>query len=353
MALDTTHKTHDTLDECRVRDKCTEMVPIEKELISYWRALIESDLILQEARTERLPLFLRRRYLFRASKLFGTNYHLAIENAPQDPCSPAEYADHLRVLQEAVGGPVALVLPSIPSYARGRMLRMGIPFIVPGSQVFLPPQIVDLRERQPVLLRRTRTKKLTPAAQCLVLYHLQREPLTGKPLQEIAHLIGYSPIMVTMVKGQLEAAGICTSVKEGRTITLRFVHDRKELWEQVAPLLSAPDRIRHWVTWPHPGPTALLSGMTALSRLTMIGDDPLPTYALWGRTFRASMEKGEFHGCRGSDEANACVESWSYDPRTLASGETVDILSLYLSLRDSPDERVRQQLETLIQEFPW
>jgi hypothetical protein len=193
---------------------------------------------------------------------------------------------------------------------------------------------------------------LTPAAQCLVLYHLQRDSLAQKPLQEIAKLIGYSPIMVTMVKRELESAGICEPMKEGRMITLRFLHERKELWDHVEPLLSSPCK-RNWVKWPMPDPAALVAGMSALSHLTMIGDDPLPTFALGRKFYRTHKEQGVFQGCHGSDEANACLESWSYDPRILSCGKSVDTLSLYLSLRESQDERIQQQLETLIQEFPW
>jgi hypothetical protein len=328
------------------------MIPLEKALRAYWLELTGRDLTLQEASDESLPLFLRHRYLIRKTSLFRTRYHLAIENAPADPCSPREYADHLRVLTETLQAPVALVLAGIPSYTRNRMVRLEIPFIVPGSQVFLPTVLVDLRERQPLTLKRTDRRKLTPAAQCLVLFHLQRESLSNKPLQEIAKLIGYSPIMVTMVKRELESAGICEALKQGRSVTLSFLHERRELWDRVEPLLSSPCR-RNWVNWAKPDPEALSAGMSALSHLTMISDDPLPTYALGRKIFRAHNEQGDFQVCPERDEANACLESWSYDPRILSRGETVDTLSLHLSLRGSADERVQQQLETFIREFPW
>ena len=353
MAGDATSKKHTTVDLCSVRDRCSDVTSLQKDLCDYWRTLTDRDLDPQVASSEFLPLFLRHRYLIRTANLFGKKYHLAIENSPEDACSPGEYGDHLRVLGEMFGEPVALVVAAIPSYARNRMVRMGIPFIVPGSQAFLPPVLIDLRERQPIASKRSTGRKLTPAAQCLVLYHLQRNPLTGIPLQEIANKIGYSPIMLTMVKGELEAAGICESLKEGRTITLRFLHGGKELWQQAEPLLSPPYRKRRWVQWVNPEPQALLAGMTALSRLTMIGDDRVPTYALWQRTFRSLWKEGVFRDCRGSEEADASIESWNYDPLVLSKGGTVDTLSLYLSLRDSPDERVQQQLETLIREFPW
>ena len=58
-------------------------------------------------------------------------------------------------------------------------------------------------------------------------------------------------------------------------------------------------------------------------------------------------------GCPDAEQATAQIEVWSYEPKILGDNEKVDTLSLYLSLRDSPDERIQQQLETLIREFPW
>jgi hypothetical protein len=81
--------------------------------------------------------------------------------------------------------------------------------------------MVDLRER--FLPRKSgKGKRLTPAAQCLVLYHLQRSSLEDLPLKEIAERIGYSPIMLTKVKDELEAAELALPSRRGRSITLHF-----------------------------------------------------------------------------------------------------------------------------------
>jgi hypothetical protein len=47
------------------------------------------------------------------------------------------------------------------------------------------------------------------------------------------------------------------------------------------------------------------------------------------------------------------IEVWSYDPRVLLDGPTVDRLSLFLSLRDDPDERVQQALQEMMRSFSW
>jgi hypothetical protein len=53
------------------------------------------------------------------------------------------------------------------------------------------------------------------------------------------------------------------------------------------------------------------------------------------------------------DDERVEVQTWTYDPRILASNGVVDRLSLYLSVRGSPDERVAQAAEELLETFEW
>jgi len=328
------------------------MIPLQQSLLDYLGLLSgeRPDLVPQKAAG--LPLFLRERFEFQAIRLFGQRYVLALEKENWDADSPGEYENQVGIMQAQFAETVVLVLPRLPSYARNRMVRLGIPFIVPGSQTFLPNALIDLRERftQP---KPKQGKKLTPAAQCLILCHLQRQSLENLALREIAEKIGYSPIMLTRVKDELEAAGLCRTARMGRSVALEFTSRGRNLWESAQTFLSSPVRKNLWVRWDSPGYPAIVAGLTALSRKTIMADDRLPTYALLSATFQANLEQGLYHGCRSPEEANLRMESWSYNPLLLGGKEAVDPLSLYLSLRDFPDERVQQQIETLIEQIQW
>ena len=47
------------------------------------------------------------------------------------------------------------------------------------------------------------------------------------------------------------------------------------------------------------------------------------------------------------------IELWKYAPAHFAQDGTVDRLSLYLSLKDSADERVQSALDVLLGEMEW
>jgi hypothetical protein len=86
--------------------------------------------------------------------------------------------------------------------------------------------------------------------------------------------------------------------------------------------------------------------------MSMLAEDPIATYAMRDRVLIAALKNGQLLGCNGREEADARMESWKYDPWALAEDGVVDRCSLYLSLRESGDERVRKEIRFLIEGLP-
>lgn len=328
------------------------MSPLKHRLPIYLETISGEHLDLVTERAPSLPLFLRERFAIFSTRLFGRKFLLALEAEGGQTGSPGEYAKHAETLKEKLGEAVIFVLANLPSYARNRMVQMGIPFIVPGSQTFIPNSLIDLRERFPQPNSK-RKERLSPAGQCTLIYHLLRGRLAEMSLKDIAQKVQYSPMMMTKVKQELEAAGICRTVRRGRSTVLNFGATGRVLWEQAQPHLNSPAKKTHWIQWAKPGHPALLAGMSALSQQTMIADDRLPTYALPLAVFQDFLNSGALACTLEAETATARIELWSYDPQLLGDGRTVDPLSLFLSLRENADERVQQQLEQLIAEIKW
>lgn len=302
--------------------------------------------------THNLALFLRDRYQLIQTRILGTDLALAIESTGWDQGSPGEYASHATLLAQALGKPVALVLPRTPSHLRNKLVHSGVPFIVPGNQFFLPFLASDLREWIP-RLKPGQKNNLSAVAQLLFLFHLRRESLEEMPLQEIAKRLGYSPMMISKAKDDLEAAKLAEAVRQGRSLVLRFAAQERALWDIAESCLGSPVRKTYWVQWEKPTYPALLAGLSALSRKSLVEDDRLPTYALDQSNVRLWLKKGTVRGSSGPEEATNKIEGWNYNPLLLGDDLMVDDLSLYLSLRNTPDERVQQQLRGLIDSIRW
>ncbi len=299
-----------------------------------------------------LPLYLRERYELWQGAVFGREFVFAVDQGGEESPTATEFANHSTLLSITLGAAVALVLPGILPALRQRLVAAGVPFVVPGSQAFLPLALIDLRERQPRPIRE-RGHRLTPAAQTVLLYHLQKESLEGWPLNRTAKAVGYSPIMLTQVKTQLAASGLCTGKIDGRTTRFHFNYQGRNLWDAALTYLANPERHFDWVRWEKPGEPAVLAGLSALSEATLLAAPRIPTYAIRNKEYQDLLKRGEIHNTSQRDVANARIEAWSYDPRLLAEKGRVDALSLYLTLRDSPDERVQQQLEILLEAVLW
>lgn len=297
-----------------------------------------------------LPLFLRQRYRFFRADFFGRKYFLAIEESQGAISSPTEYAHHTSLLKEQLSGDVILVLSNIPAYARNRLIRQRVPFVVPNTQMFLPMLMIDLREYFPNP-RAKFQNTLSSVSQLLITYHLSRESLSDMPLAQIASRIGYSAMAISKAQEELQAAQLVDVVRSGKALSLHFNLSGKDLWQRVEPLLSTPVKRTQWIRWGQPRPRAVLAGMTALSKYSMLEDDPIPSYAMRDKDLITALRTGQIYGCSGSEEAQARMEAWKYDPWVLAEGDTIDRCSLYLSLRRSGDERVQKEIQHLAEVF--
>lgn len=305
--------------------------------------------VLPQAAVREVPLFLRTAYGFVRATLLGRTFLAALEPDGVPTATPTEYAKHEEALRTAMGLPVAVVLQPVPTHVRNRLVQRGVPFIVPGRQMFLPFLALDLRERDGCPIRGKGASTLTGAAQAILLGHLLGRPVEGVPLGDLAAAFGYSAMMLSKIATELATAGLATATREGRTRRLRFADARPQLWERALPRFASPVHIRLWVQQLGGKATRkATAGLTALERYTDIADDRVPTYAMARRNLRAAIGRGDIVPCKDEDEAVAAIEGWRYDPTTLATGDCVDRLSLYLALRDTADERVRKELRTLL-----
>ena len=95
-----------------------------------------------------------------------------------------------------------------------------------------------------------------------------------------------------------------------------------------------------------------LAGISALAEKTMINSPPLLTYAIGTEEYRqTNIPKGFQHS--PADEADFELEIWNYNPKLFSKDGKVDPFSLYLSLKETTDERIETALEDLMEKIQW
>jgi len=303
-----------------------------------------------------LPVFISQTYEVHRGDLFDREYAFLLCRGEDRP-TPAEVEKHLKLARSALGPNVAFVFLTLPAFDRKRLIQRRIPFVVPGRQTYLPVALIDLREKPKGGQRHLGEPKehLSAPAQVVLLYHLQKKEDSGEwPLGKWVEVVGYSRSTLTRVYKELSAASLCTTVASGRHVTLAFPHKRWELWESALPHLRSPVRTRSRARVQDERLQIYEAGMTALTKLTMIGPGREKVYAMSSAAFEAAREDRKLVQAEYPEEDTVQIERWKYAPGLLSSdSQTVDRLSLYLSLKDDPDERTQAALTELLEQIQW
>jgi AraC-like DNA-binding protein len=298
-----------------------------------------------------LPLYLREPYEYHATRIHGRDVLLMVVRSTDVP-SPAVIAKQSGTVRNRAELEPVVVFPSLSAYNRKRLVERGVSFIVPGNQMYLAPLGIDFRERHRTTPIDVQT--VQPATQSTIVALLTRRlPEAEYSPSEIAEKLGYSPMTMTRVFRELKAISFGEQEESGRTRRLRIGEaDRRELWTGVLPHLATPVKRIETVFFPDDSRRAFpVAGMSALARLTNLAEPRRATIAVDGSLWRSLLTDRGLEEVPSMEESATMVEVWTYPPQV--TDGAVDSLSLYLSLRNSPDERVQGAITQLLERFPW
>lgn len=298
--------------------------------------------------SNQLPHFLRESYTFFQVKLLELSCILAIDDNPAET-PPAALRKHVDLVQSTQDIPVIYVRSRITAYNRKRLIEHKVPFIVPGNQMYLPMLAIDLREH----FRRVRSgvSKFSPATQSVVIHALVQEKNEGFTPSTLAAQLGFSAMTVSRAFDELEAAGLGLATIRGRERYLCIADNRKKTWEQAQPFLRSPTRKRLFVHYD--GPIGgVEAGLNALAHYSMLAPPAYATHAIsreqWRQIHHHKMIQVPWADPNGQE-----IQVWVYPPALFAYKKIVDPLSLFLSLKDDPDERTQMALDEMMENHQW
>ncbi|MEN6372478.1 MAG: hypothetical protein ABFD64_10760 [Armatimonadota bacterium] len=297
-----------------------------------------------------LPIFMQSIYDCYTVHILSEECLLLVSHTEEN-VTPAAIQKHYDTVRKKWTGAVIIVRQSIRSNDRRRLIvQYKIPFVVPGNQLYLPDIGLDMREH----FRRIREegKLFSPSTQVLVLYVL----LTGSydPLvsTQVVSKLPYTPMTIKRAFDEIEQANIGTTHMRRKERELRFQTTGRELWDAALPFFRNPVRRRVEAMFPLGAIPSLEAGLTALSRYSMLSAPINLTLAISSEGWRAEKANLCINDMNYDDNMHH-LEIWRYDPSLLSTGNTVDRLSLFLSLRDSTDERIEAALNEMMESMQW
>lgn len=294
-----------------------------------------------------LPYYFTEFYRFYNLIINGVSY-LLCEGRELIPAK--QVRTQLSDLESRMGKQAIYLNDAINANLRRSLVENRVSFIIPRSQIFLPNlgTVFTERYRNPL-----KTKEhLTPAAQVILISALVNREYELVTASEYAKQLKYTVMSVSRAFNELKEFNLVTREEHWKERPIKWLFRGRELWEKALPLLINPMRRAIWVQ--SSGKlTYCVAGITALSRYSMLNEDDYLTYATISSIANDNVDMVEVNsGALQGEQANL-LQIWRYNPKLITNGEIVDQLSLYLSLMDSPDERVHISLDKMMGGIRW
>jgi DNA-binding MarR family transcriptional regulator len=297
-----------------------------------------------------LPRYLKEAFRFSLVEIEGQDFLLVLPSTEIDlPVSQTvKFADQIR---RQTGKPTLIQFESMNNIRRRTLISRRENFVVPERQIYIPSLRMYLNEVTGIRQFSGR-ERLSPSAQLLLLYHLQKTSLEGLPFKDMAEILSYSKKTISVVAEELQKLSVCEveSMNE-RNKVLHFKEKGRELWDKVSPLMDSPVQ-KVWYTGKDMLPDNLpLSCDTALAHYTFMVGSPQTSLAIDRKLFPEYQK--EMRELLHPEEGDVRLEVWKYNPALLANGQYIDSLSLALCYKNTDDERIKKEITKLIDNTTW
>lgn len=311
--------------------------------IDYIKDLFGTTLEVNAANREEttaLPIYITEAYEFWQGRYANHHIVFAEKKAPE-LFTPAQFKKQKDILEQCFKQTIVFVLPTMEAYNRNRLIQQRVNFVLPYKQFFAPDLFIDLKEEN---IPQKRQGQLQPAAQCLILYHLQFNSLNGLNYKQIADAIHYPYLTISRAVENIKALGLCHT-EGSKDKRIAFDAGGNQLWEKAMPYLRNPIVGKRFTDELLPEYFVCRSNVNALAHYTDINDEPQEYFSIHQDLMRKLMREGQIK--LNEWEGRYCIESYLYPPETVAIDGFIDRLSLYLSFADNQDERIQMALNQL------
>ena len=320
----------------------------EEDLIScaasYLNGVIREEMRLTPIGKElsgTIPTSISQHFDLYAGDILGKTVILACMNGV-NTLPPQQMQKALLLLEKRLGHTPILVAREMVAYNALRLINYRVNFIIPNKRMFLPALLLELKKDRAIDI--DLSEKIPPAAQCLLLYHIEKGSIEGQTAKSLADILQTSYASINRAIRWLKRKELI-ALNGGKTKAIVIACSKRELWAKALPYLESPvERVLftdHELNMTE-------CGINALSEYTMLNRENREWYALTKREVDALKEPVDRMFGKN------IIQIWRYSPLLLTNRPgVVDKLSLYLSLKDNKDERIQIELENLINEMTW
>ena len=307
--------------------------------MEYLDKVLGVKVIYKDVEFKHLPNFIATRYRL---QLVSMNEQKIIFLYPKTELEQIEVLKkHIARIQKNENLPVVLVLKELSFRQREYLIREKIPFVADGKQIYLPFMAVYLQERYSA--EKIPREEILPSAQMLLLHFVYggaQELSTSQAAKDLE----LTPTSISRASRQLEEMGLLHIRKVGVQRIMQSEDSPRTLFQKAGDKLLNPIKRTVYIPKKYVGIDLLESGYSALAEYSMLNEPNVRCYA----AERISQWKDFTTNSLQNSKVQVAVEMWRYNPRKLSTRNTVDELSLALTLREDADERVEEAVEEML-----
>jgi len=248
---------------------------------------------------------------------------------------------HIAKVRENQSVPVVLELDGVSAKRRKSLMEAHIPFVVTGHQIYLPFMGIALTER--FLSEKPPNAILMPSSQLLLFYYLYQN-VSELHTNGLADKFNLSPMQISRAVKQLTALNLLIVKKDGVQTIISSNTNSRKLFGRAKPYLLNPIRKKIYAEYDTLPSGLPLSGVSALTELTMLNSSVVKTFAFCGKNELLVGTEVLI-----DSDTQAEVEIWRYSPTLLSKKQgMVDSLSLIASLLSTTDERIELAIDEIL-----
>lgn len=302
-----------------------------------------------------LPMYMTARFIYREGYV---SERPVVFVFCKDEMNAPDIISHEKILSRHSVDLRIYVLRGISSYTRQYLIKLKLPFVVPENQMYLPNFYIDLREKFYTKHIERSKNRLSPTAQMIAIMLISEVTNELHTLSRFAEYFGVSKTTVSKAFNELGAFAPFAVRPIGKEHAISIEGSHRKAWVALRDYMRNPVKEVFYVRGDLGGRGGVVrAGDYSLADRSMLGHPDVKTFASSKDFWSNSIALGGY--AKTAEEFKSfkieyCrLEVWVYDPFLLAKDGEADVISLYLSLRDDPDERVRITLDELLEEQKW
>ena len=250
-----------------------------KQFVRYIEDVLHIKItIFEQTSLNELPLYLRNGYDVMISEIQDIKFLLVY---PKEQTNLTTTRKQTNQLKKLTGFECVLCLNEVGAYTKEKMLSEGIPFVIPGKQVYLP--FLGIALSQNVSREIPYVDKLSFSTQRLLLTAIYRG-WSQTSLTEAADALALSKMTLSRCFDELQAVGLGLVETIGKTRCFSLNGNRRELWDAIVPFLRNPVKRQYRLGSQIEIDDVKLGGISALCHYSMLAEDSYTVYSVSTKT---------------------------------------------------------------------